>query len=79
MFLKFEALVGTITLTGTVSGKRGEWAVTITAPGGITRSDETVEKDWAPLFNEMLAAAHEAAIRQRFPERAALSASGAKR
>jgi hypothetical protein len=79
MLLKFEALIGTVTLTGSVSGKRGEWAITVNGPGGFTRSDETVEKDWAPLLNEMLAAAHEAVIRRRFPEHAALAASGAKR
>ena len=69
MFLKFEALVGTVTLTGTVSGQRGEWAVSITAPGSITTSDETTERTWFPLFSEMLAAAADGANRRRFPER----------
>ena len=69
MFLKFEALIGTVTLKGTVSGKRNEWMISVTSPGGITKTNETVEKDWAPLLNEMLAAAHEATIKRRFPGR----------
>ena len=69
MLLKFEALIGTVTLTGTVSGKRNEWSVTVTTPGGSSKTDETVERDWAPLLNEMLASAHDAVIRKRFPER----------
>jgi hypothetical protein len=79
MFLKFEALIGTVTMTGSVSGKRNEWSVSVTGPGGVTKTDETVEKDWSPLLNEMLAAAHDDAICRRFPERAALAASGGKR
>ena len=51
MYMTFSVLVGTVTLTGSVSGKRGEWAVTITAPGGYTRSDETTERTWFPLFS----------------------------
>ena len=77
MFLKFEALIGTVTLTGSVSGKRNEWTVSITAPGGFTKTDETTEKTWFPLFSEMLAAASEAALRRRFPGRE--SASEARR
>lgn len=69
MLLKFEALIGTITLTGSVSGKRGEWCVSITAPGGVVTSDETTERTWFPLFSEMLSAAFENANRRRFPER----------
>jgi len=69
MLLKFECLVGTVTLNGTVHGKRNAWSITVTAPGGITKTDETVESDWAPLLNEMLASAHDAVIRRRFPER----------
>ena len=73
MLLKFEALIGTVTLTGTVSGKRGEWAVTITAPGGHTKTDETTERTWFPLFSEMLTAASEDAIKRRFPGRESAS------
>jgi hypothetical protein len=67
MCLKFEALVGT--LTGTVSGKRGEWAVTTTAPGGVVTADETTARTWFPLFSEMLATDFENANRRRFSER----------
>jgi len=69
MLLKFECLISTVTLTGTVSGKRNEWTVCVSGPGGYARTSETVERDWAPLLNEMLANAHDAAIRKRFPER----------
>jgi len=64
MLLKFECLIGTVTLTGAVSGKRYEWQVTVSAPGGITRTDETVERHWAPLLDEMLTATHDAVLRQ---------------
>ena len=69
MFIRGEALVDTVTLTFAISGKRGEWAVTITQPGGIVTEDETVEASWYPLFTEMLRAAFENANRRRFPER----------
>jgi hypothetical protein len=68
MLIRGEALIDTITLAFTISGKRREWSVTITAPGGMTQ-DETVAAIWYPLLNEMLAAAFESANRRRFPER----------
>ena len=80
MLIRGEALIGTVTVAFAVSGRRNEWMVSITSPGGVTKSGETVEKDWAPLLNEMLADAHDDAIRRRFPERTTLAASnGAKR
>ena len=70
MFMKFEVLAGAVTVSGTVSGKRGEWAVAIEAPGGVKTSDETTERTWFPLFSEMLTAAVENANRRRgIPER----------
>ena len=54
MFIKGEALEGTITVSFTISGKRGEWRVSITAPGGIVTEDETVEASWDQLFKELL-------------------------
>ena len=69
MLIRGEALIDTITLAFTISGKRREWSVTITAPGGIMTQDETVAATWYPLLNEMLAAAFESANRRRFPER----------
>jgi hypothetical protein len=79
MLIKGEALIQTFTFGFSISGQRNEWRIAITAPGGVTTSDETTEKTWYPLLNEMLSAAFESANRRRFPERTALSASGAKR
>ena len=59
MLIRGEALIETITLAFTISGKRGEWAVSITAPGGVVTSDETTERTWFPLFTEMLASSYE--------------------
>ncbi|MGA7209624.1 MAG: hypothetical protein WBV76_14780 [Pseudolabrys sp.] len=73
MLIRGEALIDTITLAFTISGKRGEWSVSITAPGGVVTSDETTEKTWYPLLTEMLAAAHDAAIKRRFPGRESAS------
>ena len=73
MLIRGEALIDTITLAFTISGKRGEWSVSITAPGGVVTSDETTEKTWHPLLTEMLAAAHDAAIKRRFPGRESAS------
>jgi len=65
MFMKFEVLVGTVTVTGTISGKRNEWTVRIEAPGGIVTTDETVELTPYPLLSEMLVAAIDNAKRRR--------------
>jgi hypothetical protein len=69
MFIRGEALIGTFTFGFTIHGQRGEWKVSVTGPNGLNKSDETVERDWAPLLNELLASAHDAALRRRFPER----------
>jgi hypothetical protein len=74
MFLRFEVLDGTITLNGTVSGSRGAWKVSISAPGCVVAEDETTERNWHTLFEEMLATAFKNASRRRFPERSALAA-----
>jgi hypothetical protein len=65
MLIKGEALISTVTLNFAVHGKRHEWTVTVTAPGGISKTDETVERHWAPLLDEMLVAAHDAVLRNR--------------
>lgn len=69
MYMTFSALVGTVTVSGTISGKKNEWTVSMTAPGGIVTTDETVEAGPYVLFSEMLRAAVENANRRRFPER----------
>lgn len=70
MLIKGEALAGTVTVSFTISGNRGEWSVSVTAPGNVTTSDETTERTWYPLFSEMLATAVESANRRRgIPER----------
>ena len=51
---KAKSCNGTHTLGFTVSGERGGWTVRITSPGGITIEDETTERHWHLLFNEML-------------------------
>ena len=65
MLIKGEVLSGTITVSFTISGKRNEWEVTITAPGGIVTTSETVELTPYPLFSEMLRTAVENANRRR--------------
>jgi hypothetical protein len=67
MFMKFEILSGVTTLTGTVSGSRGDWTVRV--PGNVTKENQTTEKLWLALFNEMVSAAFESANRRRHPER----------
>jgi hypothetical protein len=69
MVLRGEALIGAYTFTYSVHGQRGQWEVSITAPGNITKSDETTERTWFPLFSEMLGEAYHAAQKKRFPER----------
>ena len=65
MFIKGEALVGTVTVSFTISGQKNDWAVSITAPGEIVTTDETVELTPYPLFSEMLRTAVENANRRR--------------
>src|SRR5262249_12964701 len=60
------ALIGAYTFGYTVHGQRGEWKVSITSPGNITKSDETTERTWYPLFTEMLSEAYHAAQKKRF-------------
>jgi hypothetical protein len=70
MVLRGEALIGAYTLGFTVHGSRGDgWKVSITAPGNITKSDETTERTWFLLFSELLAESYHAAQKKRFPER----------
>jgi hypothetical protein len=56
MFVKFEILVGTVTLTGTVHGESGNWSVAVKS-GSETLSDETAERSWHTLFDELVAEA----------------------
>ena len=65
MFIKGEVLNGTHTLGFTISGERGDWKVRITSPGDVTTEDETTERHWFLLFNEMLTKAFDAARRRR--------------
>jgi hypothetical protein len=67
MFMKFEVLTGTVTLSGTVSGKRGDWTVRITSPGGVTTEDQTTERTWFPLWTELVSAASDNEKRKRVP------------
>jgi hypothetical protein len=67
MLLKGEALIGTFTFTFAAHGKRGEWHVTVTAPGGMTSECETQEATPYALLNEMLADACDSASHQRIP------------
>ena len=81
MLMRFEILEGTITLTGTVSGSRGDWTVSVTAPGNITTEDTTCERTWHPLFTEMTTSAVKLASRRRLMTVGppVLADSGAKR
>jgi hypothetical protein len=74
MLMKGEALIGTFTLAFTVSGERGNWTVAVSGPSGETLQDETCERSWHVLFDELLAEACAAARRQR-----TALASGARR
>jgi len=67
-FTKFETLVGTVTLTGTISGKPYEWTITVVAPGGIVTTDETTERTPQALWDEMRSAAYRSVMRRRFPD-----------
>jgi len=69
MLIKGEVLIETVKLSFAVSGKRGEWKVGVTAPGNITKEDETIEASWFELFNELLADVYTKACNRRFPER----------
>lgn len=70
MLIRGEVLIETVTLSFAVSGKRGEWKVTVTsAPGGATSEDETSETSWFALWNELIADAYSKACNRRFPDR----------
>ena len=71
MLIRGEGLIDTVTLAFTISGKRGERKVSVTAPGGTATEDETVEATWCLLLNEMLLAAYETVRRKRSPAREA--------
>jgi hypothetical protein len=67
MFLKFEILSGAVTVSGSVSGERGDWTVRV-APsdtGSKVAEDQTTESSWHNLFDEMVAEALADARRQR--------------
>lgn len=72
MLIKGEVLIDIFTIGFSVHGQRGEWTLTVTAPGfpgSITTEDATTEQTWHLLFNEMISDAYSAACRKRFPER----------
>jgi hypothetical protein len=65
--LQGTALVGAFTFSFSAHGKRGEWHVAVTTPGGITSERETQEDKPYGLLNEMLVAALDSASHQRIP------------
>ena len=67
MYMTFSVLIGTVTVTGTISGKKNDWTVSMAAPGAVTKTEETVEAGPYVLFSEMLRDAVENANRRRFP------------
>ena len=73
MVIRGEVQIDVFTFSFTIHGKRGDWKLTITAPGfpfgSITTEDETKEPTWFAPFNEMVSDAYSAACRKRFPER----------
>ena len=71
MLMRGEALIDTVTLAFTISGKRGEWKVSVTAPGATATEDETAEANWYLLLNEMLLATYVTVRRKRYPAREA--------
>jgi hypothetical protein len=71
MLIRGEALVDTVTLAFTISGKRGERKVSMTAPGATATEDETAEATWYLLLNEMLLATYETVRHKRYPAREA--------
>jgi hypothetical protein len=67
MLIRGEALINTVTLAFTISGERGDWKVSMTAPGATATEDETAEATWYLLLNEMLLAAYETVRPQTIP------------
>jgi hypothetical protein len=65
MLIKGEVLISTVTLNFSVHGKRYAWVVSVSGPGGVSKTDETVERHWAPLLDELLVAANDAVLRRR--------------
>ena len=65
MFIKLEILEDTVTLTGTVHGKRYEWEVILTSPSGEVFKDQTGEREWHTLYNELFESALADARRSR--------------
>ena len=79
MLIRGEALIETVTLAFTISGKKGEWCVSVTQPGGIVAQDETCETTWYPLLTELLSTGFRTTQRRRLADRPSLIAgSGAK-
>ena len=61
MVIRGEVLIDIFTFGFSVHGTRGEWALTVTAPGfpgSITTEDATTEATWHSLFNEMIGDAY---------------------
>lgn len=67
MFMKFEILSGAVTVSGSVSGERGNWAIRVVPSdtGSKVAEDQTTERSWHNLFDEMVAEALADARRQR--------------
>ena len=73
MVLRGECQIDVFTFGFTIHGSRGDWKLTISAPGfpfgGVTTEHETKEPTWFLAFNEMLSDAYSAACRRKFPGR----------
>jgi hypothetical protein len=67
MFMKFEILSGSVTVSGAVSGERGDWTVKVLASdfGSKVIEDQSTESSWHGLFDELVAEALADARRQR--------------
>ena len=73
MVIRGEVQIDVFTFSFTIHGSRGDWKLSITAPGvpfgSVTTEQEINEPTWFQAFNEMLSDAYEGACRQRFPGR----------
>jgi hypothetical protein len=71
MLISGTALIHSFTIEFSAHGERGQWALTVKAPGHIASECETEEQTPFALLDEMLASAYAACCR-RFPEQAPL-------
>ena len=73
MVIRGEVQIDVFTFSFTIHGSRGDWKLTISAPGfpfgSVTTEQETKEPTWFPAFNGMLSDAYAAACRRSFPGR----------